>query len=58
MGVSMPCSWQELSGSTSGAHWTILNARERLESGENPWAEYTRTKQFLSEASKKILLKE
>jgi bifunctional non-homologous end joining protein LigD len=58
MGVSMPCSWQELSTLTGGAHWTISNVRERLESGENPWAEYTKTKQFLSATGKKILLRQ
>jgi bifunctional non-homologous end joining protein LigD len=57
MGVSMPCSWQELSGLTGGAHWTVLNARERLESNENPWENYPKTGQTLSVASKNSLLK-
>ena len=56
MGVSMPCTWQELSGLTGGAQWTIANASERLESGENPWENYSKTKQILRAASKKILL--
>jgi len=56
MGVSVPCSWQELSVLTGGAHWTIANVRERLESSENPWDSYTKTKQILRAASKKILL--
>jgi bifunctional non-homologous end joining protein LigD len=55
LGVSVPCSWQELSGLTGGDHWTISNVRQRLESGENPWEEYTKTKQILKAASKKIL---
>jgi bifunctional non-homologous end joining protein LigD len=55
MGVSMPCSWQELSVLTGGAHWNISNVRERLESGENPWEDYSKTRQFISAASKKIL---
>lgn len=57
MGVSMPCSWQELSVLTGGAHWSLLNVRERLESGENPWGNYPRTRQTLRAASKSILLK-
>ena len=56
MGVSMPCSWQELSSLAGGAHWTIANARKRLESGEDPWADYSSTKQILRAAAKKILL--
>jgi bifunctional non-homologous end joining protein LigD len=55
LGVSVPCSWQELSGLTGGAHWTISNVRQRLESSENPWKEYTKTKQSLKTASKRIL---
>jgi bifunctional non-homologous end joining protein LigD len=57
MGVSMPCSWQELSVLTGGAHWSVLNARERLESGENPWENYPKTRQTLNAASKDSLLK-
>jgi bifunctional non-homologous end joining protein LigD len=56
MGVSMPCSWQELPTLTGGAHWTIANAHERLRSGEDPWASYLKTKQTLKAAIKKILL--
>jgi bifunctional non-homologous end joining protein LigD len=52
----MPCSWQELSSLTGGAHWTIANVHERLESGENPWAGYSKTRQYISAASKKSLL--
>ncbi len=56
MGVSMPCSWQELSALTGGAHWTIANVHQRLESVEDPWANYSKTKQILRAAIKKILL--
>jgi len=57
MGVSMPCYWQELPILTGGDHWTITNARKRLESGENPWGSYADTKQRLRVASKKKLLR-
>ena len=56
IGVSMPCAWDELSVLTGGAHWTITNARKRLESSENPWENYTKTKQILRAAIKKIFL--
>lgn len=50
MGISMPCSWQELSLLTGGAQWTIANARQRLEFGEDPWASYVKAEQTLSES--------
>ena len=56
IGVSMPCAWDELSVLTGGAHWTITNARKRLESSENPWENYIKTKQILRAAIKKIFL--
>ncbi|NTW70977.1 MAG: DNA ligase D [Eubacteriaceae bacterium] len=56
MGVSMPCSWEELSTLTGGAHWTVSNAWERLDSGENPWGKYADTKQMIGDEAKKILL--
>ena len=55
MGVSIPCSWQEISELSGGAHWSILNVRERLESKENPWEDYFNVKQIISEAAKKLL---
>jgi len=42
---------------TGGAHWTIVNAHERLESGEDPWAGYARTRQTLTAAMKKLNFK-
>ncbi|MDD4775617.1 MAG: DNA ligase D [Syntrophomonas sp.] len=56
MGVSMPCSWEELRGLTSGAHWTIANADLRLDSGQDPWKEYRTARQILKAASKKLML--
>jgi bifunctional non-homologous end joining protein LigD len=56
MGVSMPCAWHELAALTGGAHWTITNARPRLESSVDPWESYRKTKQILRAASKKIIL--
>ncbi|MHC1762285.1 MAG: DNA ligase D [Negativicutes bacterium] len=54
MGISMPCSWQELSSLTGGAQWTVANARERLESGEDPWLSYSKTEQTLREARNRL----
>jgi len=55
LGVSITCSWKEISTLTSGAHWNISNVRQRLESVEDPWAEYFKTKQILSAAGKRKL---
>ncbi|MBP1745031.1 MAG: ATP-dependent ligase LigD phosphoesterase module / ATP-dependent ligase LigD polymerase, partial [Firmicutes bacterium] len=55
LGVSMPCSWTELSALTGGDQWNILNARERLESNEDPWEDFFKTKQILSAAGKRKL---
>ncbi|HUG24787.1 DNA ligase D [Piscinibacter sp.] len=54
LGVSIPCAWDELQELTSGAHWTLANAHERLESGEDPWAGYTKTRQTLTRAKKAL----
>ena len=54
MGVSMPCSWEELPSLTSGAHWTIGNARQRLESSDDPWANYLTTTQTLRTAISRL----
>jgi bifunctional non-homologous end joining protein LigD len=54
LGVSIPCAWDELPELTSGAHWTIVNAHERLEGAEDPWAGYARTRQTLTRAMKML----
>ena len=50
----MPVAWDELQALTSGAHWTIANAHERLESGDDPWAAYVKTRQTLAKAMKAL----
>ncbi|WP_408256912.1 non-homologous end-joining DNA ligase LigD [Paraburkholderia xenovorans] len=35
-GVSMPISWEQLSGLKSGAHWTVQTAREYLSFHRRP----------------------
>jgi bifunctional non-homologous end joining protein LigD len=54
LGVSVPCAWDELPALTGGAHWTIVNAHERLEPGDDPWADYAKTKQTLTKAMKAL----
>ncbi|HRO59958.1 MAG TPA: DNA ligase D, partial [Burkholderiaceae bacterium] len=51
LGVSMPVSWDQLGALKSGAQWTIATAREYLSfQREDPWADYWRSRQTLTEA--------
>jgi bifunctional non-homologous end joining protein LigD len=54
LGVSVPVAWDELPELTSAAHWTIRNAHERLESDQDPWADYAKTRQTLAKAMKQL----
>lgn len=54
LGVSIPVAWDELPALQGGAHWTIVNAHERLESGDDPWAGYAKTRQTLTKAMKAL----
>jgi len=54
LGVSIPVGWDELPGLSGGAHWTIANAHERLESGDDPWSAYAKTRQTLTKAMKAL----
>jgi bifunctional non-homologous end joining protein LigD len=54
LGVSMPCRWEELPALTSGAHWTIANAHERVDLDDDPWADYAGTRQTLTKAKKAL----
>ena len=50
----MPCAWDELDTITSGAHWTIRNAHERIEERADPWRGYAQTRQSVAKAMKAI----
>jgi bifunctional non-homologous end joining protein LigD len=52
LGVSVPVRWDELPQLTGGAHWTVENLGERLDTGNTPWADYAKAKQGLSKAMK------
>jgi len=55
LGVSMPVSWEQLSGLKSGAQWTITTAREYVSfQHDDPWAGYWKTKQSLATAMKAL----
>ncbi|WKB52919.1 DNA ligase D [Eleftheria terrae] len=50
MGVSIPCSWDELDDLEGGAQWNIFTAPQRL--SLDPWADYAATRQTLTAAMK------
>lgn len=56
LGISMPCSWNELAALTGGAHWTVSNAGSRFDFEQDPWKDYDKTKQTISALNKKLLL--
>lgn len=56
LGVSIPVAWEELPTLTSGAQWHIGNAAQRLEETEHadPWADYSRVRQTLTQAIRRL----
>jgi bifunctional non-homologous end joining protein LigD len=50
MGVSVPCTWDELGSISGGVHWTIANVHERIEERDDPWRTYAKTRQTLVKA--------
>jgi bifunctional non-homologous end joining protein LigD len=55
LGVSMPIAWEELPEITSGAQWTIADARDRLSFQKaDPWAGYGACKQTMTAAMKAL----
>ena len=55
LGVSVPCTWDELGSLTGGAHWTIANVGERIEEHADPWRPYAKTRQTLAKAKRQLL---
>ena len=55
LGVSMPVTWDQLSGLKSGSQWTIATAREYVSLQKtDPWADYWTAKQSLTVAMKAL----
>jgi bifunctional non-homologous end joining protein LigD len=54
LGVSVPCSWDELRELKSGDHWTIRDAHDRLESAADPWAGYPAAARTLAAARRAL----
>ncbi len=54
MGISVPVAWDELAGLTSGAHWTVASAQDRLSIGNAPWGGYDKSAVSITAAMKKL----
>jgi bifunctional non-homologous end joining protein LigD len=54
LGISVPVRWDELGALKGGAHWTVATVHERLDEGNEPWADYDKKRATLSKAMKAI----
>jgi bifunctional non-homologous end joining protein LigD len=50
MGISVPVRWDELKGLKGGAHWTVATVHNRLDAGNEPWADYDKCRATLGKA--------
>jgi bifunctional non-homologous end joining protein LigD len=54
LGISVPVRWDELASLKGGAHWTVATVHQRLDEGNEPWADYERQRATLSRAMKTL----
>jgi len=54
LGVSVPVSWAELATLKSAAQWTVRNVGDRLEIGNAPWKDYSRSARSITAAMKRL----
>jgi bifunctional non-homologous end joining protein LigD len=54
LGISVPVAWEELETLTGGAHWTLGNIADRLETGNEPWKAYASSRRSIGAALKKL----
>ena len=54
LGISVPVEWEELAGLRAGDQWTVQNAHTRLDKGNDPWADYTKSAISITSAMKKL----
>ena len=52
LGVSVPVAWEEVTKLHSSAQWTAANIHDRLDQGNNPWADYDQSAQNITAAMK------
>jgi bifunctional non-homologous end joining protein LigD len=54
LGISVPVRWDELMSLKGGAHWSVPTVHQRLDQGNEPWAEYESSRAGLAGAMKKL----
>ena len=54
LGISVPVRWNELASLKGGAHWTVATVHNRLDEGNEPWADYEGSRATLAKAMKAI----
>ncbi|HEY8047970.1 MAG TPA: DNA ligase D, partial [Ramlibacter sp.] len=54
LGISVPVRWNELGSLKGGAHWTVASIHDRLDEGNEPWADYEKGRASLAKAMKAI----
>jgi bifunctional non-homologous end joining protein LigD len=54
LGISVPVAWEELDVLRGGDHWTVQTAHTRLDKGNEPWADYTKSAASITAAMKKL----
>jgi bifunctional non-homologous end joining protein LigD len=54
MGISVPVRWDELASLKGGAHWTVASVHNRLDVGNDPWADYEKKRAALGKPMDKL----
>jgi bifunctional non-homologous end joining protein LigD len=54
LGISVPVRWNELGSLKGGAHWTVATVHTRLDEGNEPWAEYDKSRTSPAKAMKAL----
>lgn len=57
LGISVPVEWDELMSLKSADQWNIRNAHTRLDKGNEPWKEFTKSAKSITSAMKAMGLK-
>ncbi|UGQ48256.1 DNA ligase D [Massilia endophytica] len=54
LGISVPVRWDELAHLRSGDQWTVQTVHERLDIGNEPWADYSKSAVSITKAMKQL----
>jgi bifunctional non-homologous end joining protein LigD len=54
LGISVPLDWDELAGLKSADQWNIRNVHTRLDKGNEPWKDFSKSAKTLTAAMKRL----